>query len=179
MKIIKIILKGLLAIIIVALIAGAFMKKEFHYEKSVRINAPADLVWQNIVYFKNHEKWSQWKETDPNMIEEITGTDGTVGAKATWTSEHKEIGNGSQTITAIVPGKRVDTKLEFGGQDGGTGFFTVEKENGATKVVWGMHSEIPYPMNAMAPMFMPSDEDMNQMFEKGLAMLKKASEEQN
>ncbi|MEZ4804362.1 MAG: SRPBCC family protein [Bacteroidia bacterium] len=178
MKIIKIILKSILVLIIVVLVAGVFMKKEFNYEKSISINAPSDLVWENILYFKNHDKWSQWKEIDPNMKEEITGTDGTVGAKATWSSNHKEVGNGSQTITAIVPGKRVDTKLEFDGQDGGTGFFTVDEENGATKVVWGMHSEIPYPINAMSFMFMPSDEDMNQMFEKGLAMLKKASEEQ-
>src|SRR5262245_26202910 len=111
MKILKFIGLFLLLVIGIVLIAGAFMKKDFHFEKSATINAPKEVVWNNVAMLKNHEKWSQWKELDPNMTNVITGTDGQVGAKATWKSDHKMVGSGSQTITAVVPGEKVETEL--------------------------------------------------------------------
>jgi hypothetical protein len=176
MKILKFIGMVLLLVVAIVLIAGAVMKKDFHFERSTTIAAPKDKVWDNVVMFRNHEKWSQWKEIDPNMKTEITGTDGTVGAKMSWTSTNDSVGNGSQTITKVSDG-RVDTDLEFEGRGGSKGFFTVTGDSTTSKVVWGMDMHINYPMNAIMPFFM-TEKMMNSMFDKGLGMLKDVSEKE-
>jgi uncharacterized protein YndB with AHSA1/START domain len=177
MKILKIIGMLLLLVIVLVLIAGAFMKKDFHFERSTTINASKDKVWDNVVMFKNHEKWSQWKEMDPNMKTTITGTDGSVGAKMSWQSDNKNVGKGSQTITAITPGERVDTELDFDGRGKATAFMKVSGDSTSTKAVWGMDMHASYPMNAIMGMMM-SEDQMNTMLDKGLAMLKTASEKE-
>ncbi len=175
MKILKFIGMLLLLVVVIILIAGAVMKKDFHYERSTTINAPKDRVWDNIIMFKNHEKWSQWKEMDPNMQTEITGTDGTVGAKVTWKSDHKNVGNGSQTIRAIKPGERVDYDMDFGNNGKPTSYFIVEGDSTSSKVAWGMDAHVGFPFNAIAGIFM-GEKMMNDMFDKGLMMLKTESE---
>lgn len=175
MKFLKITGLVVLTIIILVLIAGTFMKKDFHFEKSMEIMAPKDKVWENIVYFRNHEKWSQWKELDPNMKTVITGTDGSVGAKMSWTSDHKEVGNGSQTIAKIDPGKRMDVDLMFEDM-GAKSFYAIEGDSMNCKVTWGFDSHVGWPFNAIVS-FMMTEAAMDEMFDKGLGMLKKASEE--
>ena len=175
MRILKIIGLVLLTLVAAILIAGAFMKKDFHFEMSKQINAPSARVWDNVLYFKNHENWSQWKELDPAMQVSITGTDGTPGAKMAWTSMHKDVGNGSQTITSVDPGKRVDTELDFDGKGKATSFMTVEGDSTQCTATWALDMKAPYPMNAVMGLFM-GESVMNEMFEKGLGMLKNASE---
>jgi uncharacterized protein YndB with AHSA1/START domain len=175
MKILKIL--GLIVglAVIGFLIAGLFMKKDFHFERSMEIHAPNDVVWNNVLMFQNHEKWSQWKAKDPNMKVEISGTDGTVGAKMSWKSDVKGVGNGSQTITAVEPGRRVDTELDFDGQGKANAYMLVEGDSTACKATWGMDMHQGYPMNAVVALFM-SEKVMNDMFDTGLNMLKASSE---
>ncbi len=175
MKILKII--GILILLVVAtiLIAGAFMKKEFHFERSIDIKASKDVVWNNMVSFKNHGKWSQWKEMDPNMEVTFAGNDSEVGSKMSWKSANKNVGNGSQTITAIDPGKRVDSELDFDGRGKANAYLAVSGDSTSCKAVWGMDMKASYPMNAIMGMFV-SEKTMNEMFDKGLGMLKTASE---
>ncbi len=172
LKIIGLIVLGLVALL---LIAGAFMKKDFHFERGIEISAPSNVVWDNVAYFKNHEKWSQWKELDPAMNVTISGTDGEKGAKMSWTSKHKEVGNGSQTITAIDPGKRIDTELDFEGQGKANAYYTFSGDSSKCNVIWALDMKASYPMNAIMGLFM-SEKVMNDMFDKGLSMLKTASE---
>lgn len=177
MKILKFIGMLLLLVIVIVLVAGAFMKKDFHFEKTIAINAPKDKVWDNVVMFKNHEKWSQWKEMDPNMKTTITGTDGSVGAKMSWESDNKNVGKGSQTITAVTPGQRVDTELDFDGRGKATAFMIVNGDSASSKATWGMDMHAPYPMNAIMGVMM-SGHSMDAMLDKGLGMLKTTSEKE-
>ncbi|MFM6982990.1 MAG: hypothetical protein ACKOXF_02580, partial [Chitinophagaceae bacterium] len=94
MKIIKILGLVLLIVVVMGLVSAAFIKKDFHFEKSIDISASRETVWQNVVLFENHDKWSQWKKIDPAMKVIISGTDGEVGAKMAWTSNHDDVGNG-------------------------------------------------------------------------------------
>jgi uncharacterized protein YndB with AHSA1/START domain len=174
MKVLKIIGSILLVLVVIVLIAGALMKKDLHYEQTTTINAPKERVWENVVMFENHKKWSQWKEKDPNMKVNITGVDGTVGARMSWTSDHKEVGNGSQTITGVDPGNRVDTELDFDGRGKAKSYMVVTGDSTSSQVTWALDMHPPYPFNAIVPLMMGNG--MNEMFDKGLAMLKSASE---
>lgn len=174
MKVVKIILLILLSVIVVGLIAGLFIKKDFHYEKSIEINAPKDVVWSYMVNFKNHEKWSQWKEIDSNMVTNYVGEMGEVGSKMEWTSEHWQVGEGSQTISNILPMERIDIQLDFKDRGKPTAFYTISGDSLKSKVTWGMDFHSGYPMNVMSLLMEGS---MNGMLDKGLGMLKSASEE--
>ena len=53
MKFIKRFFIGLFLLLIVALIAGLFMKKDYHIERNVTIDAQKDKVFDYIKYFTN------------------------------------------------------------------------------------------------------------------------------
>ncbi len=173
MKVLKFIFFGLLSLIVLAAVAAIFMKKDFHYEKSTDINASKDLVWSYVSNFSKHDSWSQWKLLDPNMKTEISGVEGTVGSKMTWVSDHAQVGNGSQTISNIIPGERIDVQLEFDGDRNSTSYYKFAGDSTKCKVTWGLDMHIDYPMNVMGPIM---DAMMDDMFVKGLNMLKDAAE---
>lgn len=84
MKILKILLYTLLGLGALWAILGLFAKKDYHIERSIEIDAPMELVYEHVRYFKNFESWSPWAKLDPAMKTSITGDDGTIGATYKW-----------------------------------------------------------------------------------------------
>lgn len=171
-KVLKIVGLIVLAIIAFILIAGLFVKKDFHLEKNITINAPQEKVWNNINTLGAMQKWSPWLEADPNVQTSIEGQDGEVNAIYKWKG-NKEVGSGTQTITKIEKPNRIDTHLHFiepfdGEADA---FITLTSEGNATKATWGFDSKYTYPMNCML-LFIDMDEMMGKEFNKGLSKLK-------
>ena len=177
MKILKISGLILLGLIVLVLIAGTFMKKEFHFEGKQHIQASRDLVWDNLVILRNHEKWSQWRQLDPNMQVVFTGDDGQVGSIMKWSSEHSEVGNGTQTITSIDGRDRVNFDVDFGGRGHSKSYLALSGDSLQSTVIWGLDIEAPYPMNAIMGMMM-RESIMDEMFTKGLGLLKETSEKE-
>ena len=65
----------LLAAILFILIAGLFIAKDYHFERSITINAPREKVWEQVNNFTSRNKWNPWAEYDPGMQHTIEGTD--------------------------------------------------------------------------------------------------------
>ena len=130
---------GIIFLLMVAfvLVAGLFVKKNYHLERSVSINATHDSVWNYVCTLSNMQKWSPWLDLDPHVQTSIQGTDGTAGAVYTWNG-NKDVGSGTQTITKIQPQQLVETHLHFlKPVDGEADTFTrLVNEAGATKVTW-------------------------------------------
>ncbi len=177
MKILKISGLIILALIVLILVAGAFMPKEFHFEGKQNIKSSRDIAWSNVVNLRNHDKWSQWRVLDPNMQIGYTGDDGQVGSKMMWTSEHSEVGNGTQTITGIDGKDRVNFDVDFGGKGSAKSYLMVSGDTTQCLVTWGLDIQAPYPMNAIMGMMMKK-EMMDDMFTKGLGMLKDVCEKE-
>ena len=78
---------GLGLLVALLLIVALFVPKEFKYEKSIIIKSPIDTVWLNVNSLSALDKWSPWNDHDPKMKKEMSGIDGTVGAKQSWSSE--------------------------------------------------------------------------------------------
>ncbi len=175
MKIIKFLGFVILGVILLGLVAALFIKKDFHFEKSQAINASKDVVWDNVVKFENHQKWSQWKKMDPNMKVVITGTDGEKGAKMSWTSDHDKVGNGSQTITNVIAGERVDSELDFDGKGTAKTYMKVSGDSTKCTATWALDMHLGYPFNLFGALF--AEKRMNVMFDTGLDMLKTCSEQ--
>lgn len=175
MKALKIIGIALATIVGLILIIALFVPKKFAYEKSIAINAPIDSVWANANSLAALDKWSPWNDYDPNMKKEMSGTDGTIGAKQSW--DGKEVGKGSQTIAQIEKPTLFETELVFiePQESHGKGFVKLSTEGNTTKATWRMTGTMPYPFNIMN-LFMNMEKSMGKDWDKGLGRLKNLSE---
>jgi len=173
MKILKGVGIGLFAIIALLLIVALFVSNDFHYEQSITINKPIDHVWEHTNSLTDLDQWSPWMDYDPNMKKELTGTDGTVGAKSSWESDNEKVGKGSQTITKIEAPTFFGTDLKFFTpyESEAQGFIKLKPKGTGTVVTWGFDSEMPYPFNLMK-LTMDIEEAIGKDFKFGLSKLK-------
>ncbi|NDP20654.1 MAG: SRPBCC family protein [Paludibacter sp.] len=166
---------GLLIIIAIPLIVALFVPKDFSYEKSITINAPVDSVWVNANSLTALDKWSPWNDHDPNMKKEMTGMDGTIGAKQSW--ESGIVGSGSQTIAKVEKPLLFETELNFTkpNESNGKAYVKLIPEGASTNATWGMTGSISYPFNLMN-LFMDMEKNMGKDWDNGLSKLKMLSE---
>lgn len=169
----KKLLKILLGILAVLLIAMFLIGEKYHYEKSIVINAPAEKVYAHINSMKAFNDWNPWMKLDPNLKSTFSGVSGQIGDKHCWQSAKKDVGNGCQEITALVPNQKQSTKMAFEGQGEATSDIILTPEGNGTKVTWNLDATMEYPSNLMKPMM---DYWMKKSYEEGLNNLKTLSE---
>jgi effector-binding domain-containing protein len=175
LKLVGIVIGVLVALV---LLLGLIMPKHYEYERSLDMNAPKAVVFEQIDNLKNWEAWGPWKAQDPTNVTTLGEKTQGVGASFSWTSENS--GEGSMMVTESTPPTFQKTHLEFKGQGGADGWFKLEDgEGGGTKTTWGMAMDIPYPFNAMT-LFTGSSmkKSMYDMFDAGLASMKTIVEKQ-
>lgn len=174
MKILKWIAIVVVSLIALVLILGLFAKKETTVEREVIINKPKQDVYNYVKLLANQNNYSKWAGMDPNMEKTYTGTDGTVGFVSAWKSKNKDVGSGEQEIVKIDDGKRIDYALRFKEpmESKADAFMIVDDAGeGKSKVKWGFHCTMPYPMNAMC-LFMNMEDAVGKDFQTGLDNLK-------
>ena len=174
------ILVGIVALIIAVLVAAAFGKNEYTVEKTVIINKPSQEVFNYIKLLKNQTHYSKWVMMDPNAKMDFTGTDGTVGFVSAWDSDNKQVGKGSQTITKIDDGKRMDLDIHFIKPFNGhsTAFMSTEATGtNQTKVTWGFNGKLDYPMKVVH-LVMNMEKMIGSDLQTGLDNLKGVMEKQ-
>lgn len=165
----------ILLIVVYAVIAMLAFSKDYHYEKSIVINAPQEKVWQHVGSTRAFNVWNPFAKADKNIQITYSGTSGEVGDSYHWKG-NDQVGQGEQTITAIVPNERLTGKLHFikpYESEATLGFILTPEGNG-TKVTWSMDSELNTMMKLMKPMM---DSQMGKMFGQGLEDLKKIAEQ--
>ena len=154
----------------------------FYVKRSATINAPAETVYPYISSLQAMDAWSPWAKKDPNMVNTYEGTDGTVGAVNHWKSDVEDVGEGSQTITKLVPNKEIHTQLKFlkpyESESKATVRLTPNSDNTETKVTWGIRGDYG-AMERMIMMFMDMEGQIGPSFAEGLAMLKSKVEGEN
>lgn len=174
MKALKITFIAVIGLIGLFIVIGLFLPKNFHVERTISIDAPADKVFVHIVDLKEWRKWGIWFERDPDMQVTYTGPDSDVGMKSSWVSEQE--GAGEMTITAITHGKTMVYNLYFPDFDmGSTGELTVSSQGNKTTVSWTNHGGMgSNPVNGYFAMMM--DGMIGPDFEAGLNNLKQLAE---
>lgn len=151
MKILKKVLLGIAALVVIVLITALFVKKSYNVEREITINKPVPEVFAYIKQIKNQDHYNKWVMTDPSMKKEFKGTDATVGFIYAWDG-NKDAGKGEQEIKKIDENKRIDMEIRFEKPMEGISqsYMTTEAvaEN-QTKVKMAFSSKVPYPMNIM------------------------------
>ncbi len=175
MKALKVILFGLLGLAGIYLILALFAPSKIHVERTMVINADANIVHGQINDLKNWKKWSFWDNIDPNMKSTFEGSESGVGAIHKWESENDSVGKGSLTITQSEPGKFVETKLAFEGMGESMGGWRIKDTTGGVAVTSYMDMAPPFLFRPMC-LFMDMEKMLGEDFMKSLAGLKTLAE---
>lgn len=166
---------SLLGLIAILLAISFLLPSRQRIESSVRINAPIQLVFEQVNDLRNWERWSPWKKMDPMMEMSYSNPAAGKGAFYNWKSTNPRLGNGKLILTEVIPNKKIVTALDFEKWDDGSAEFTFTQEKNEVKVTWSMIHHIGgNPVKKYAALMQKSV--MRKMFEQGLTTIKANSE---
>ncbi|MFY0652182.1 MAG: SRPBCC family protein [Cyclobacteriaceae bacterium] len=177
MKILKIVVVVLLAIVGVVLLVGLLAPREVQMERSITINASAESIFEEVEGMKSFNAWSPWQKIDPEgTVYQYEGPETGKGSKMSWESEHPDVGSGNQEIVEITENSKVRTKLYFSGFDEPSYANIDIKPNGeSSEVTWTFEGDMgSNPIGKIFGLFM--DSMLGPQYEDGLKNLKKLVE---
>lgn len=171
---IKKILIGLGLVLAVFVVIAALKPEDYVIERSVTINAKAEIIFPFIVSTKKTDQWMPWRETDPQVQMTFSGPDEGVGSTSSWDSPG-QLGTGKAEVVGAIANQLVKTKITYTkpmvmSQDSEF-ILTPTGEN--TQMTWKVSGKQPFFARLMCTlMFMNMDKYVGGMFEKGLNKLK-------
>ena len=114
-----------------ALVVGFLLPGTWHAERSAVVEAPPETVF---VWLEDPRRWDRWAPLG-DVATTFSGPERGVGATRSW--DHAEMGDGTFTLTAIVPGREVRYRVTV--QEGSLiteGALRLEPEGAGTRVTW-------------------------------------------
>ena len=175
MKILKTVLKYLALLVIAILVVALFLPAKATASRQVIVKAPAEVVFALLNGFQRYNEFSPWYQYDPKAEYSWSGPTSGVGARMSWKSEQRRVGNGSQEILALEANKNVTTKLQFDAPGKTEARWTLEPVDGGTQVTWALESDAGWnPIGRWFGVFL--DRIIGPDFESGLARLKTVAE---
>lgn len=171
----KKILLGLAALIVVFLIVVAFQPASYRVTRTATLPAPPAEVFAQVNDFRKWEGWSPWAKLDPAVKNTFQGPAAGPGAVFAWAGNDK-VGEGRMTLTESRPSEHIRIKLEFIKPIASVcdTEFTFKPEGQGTTVTWTMAGNNDFIGKAFC-LFMDMDKMIGGDFERGFANLKAAT----
>lgn len=169
---------GLAAVLAVLAGAVATRPADFNVKRSATIQAPADVVFENIHDFNKWNAWNPYYRLDTAQKVTVGGPGAGVGA--TYSYESEKVGKGRMTITNETAPETVGIKLEFLAPMEATNQATYSIKpaaGGGVDVTWAMAGTNGFMGKAFS-MVVDMDTMVGKDFESGLANLKQIAESQ-
>ena len=169
-------------IVLGVLIAGfvlliATRPDSYRVERSVKIDAPAALVFTHVDDFKAWAAWSPWERLDPQMQKTFSGAEHGKGAAYAWQG-NQAAGKGRMEITESRAPEHIAIALEFiepfPSKAEAAFDFKAEGEN-AVMVTWAMSGPMSF-MGKLFGLFVSMDDMIGTDFDVGLAKLEELAE---
>ncbi len=173
MKALKYIVLLLLILTIGAAIYVATLDNKYEVYRTKIINAPIEVVYDNVNDYKNWPSWSPWLERD--TLATLTFSDISFGKDAfyTWESENQQVGEGSMTTIESVSFRSIEQKIKvvkpWEGESNVSWSFKPVKEG--TEVTWSMKGEMGFGEKAYMAFSGGMDNMVGPEYEKGLEKL--------
>lgn len=170
-------LRWLLYLLVLLLLMGLILPTKTQLQRSVTVAATAAETFAYLENMRNFNNWSPWHALDPDTRYEFSGPESGVGAKMAWASDDEHVGQGSQEITNVVPGERIDVALDF--VDMGTAsasYLVSDAGEGKSTVVWAFEEDHGWSLTGRYMGFFMLDYFLGPMYEQGLASLKQQLE---
>ncbi len=162
---------GLAILLIAIYFVGYFLPDTAHVERSLTLNAPICTIYAQLDDLERYPAWYPFAQVDPNIHFEFTGPRRGLGAQMSWSSDHDNIGRGSQEITGTEPYSHLSYRLSFEGHGETDGLFRLAEIADGTSVVWSIDRELKGPIERYYGMSR-LDFMVGREFEKGLDQLK-------
>jgi len=172
MKTLKIVAIVLVTLVVVFVLVGLWLPKEFKIERSIRVQAPVEIVFDQVNDLKNWEKWSPWFSVDPTM--EVTYSDETAGTGSSYSWTGESAGEGTLQIKKSIVAERIETQMDFGEMGTAQGFWEFSLQDRVTSVTWGFEGENSGVFGGWFTVMM--DGMVGPQFEAGLQALKTVAE---
>ncbi|WP_170360968.1 SRPBCC family protein [Ruegeria arenilitoris] len=171
MRVIKRIFLFLICLVLLLIGVSYLLPGKAIVSRSIIIDAPANAIFPYVNSMQDTEKWSPWLARDPETQLSYSGPEAGVGNILSWSSEHPQVGSGTQEIIESVPDQTVKTALDFGPMGTASASFELAPEGDQTKVTWGFESDLG--INPMARwMGLMMDKWVGGDYEQGLSNLK-------
>ncbi len=176
MRIIRIIFTFILIIVGLYLVASFFIPSNYKVERTLTLNAPTDIVFEQIASFKNWEKWSSGKNNDPEMKTLFGPNSGKVGSYWLWRGD--KAGEGRMTCTAIEDQKKISFHLNLSKpyESESDGYIMLEPNGNETSVILVSEGTNPFHLRVLNLMM---DKWIGPDFEKSLELLKTLAEKES
>jgi len=172
------VLLGLIAIVGVLAIVVVFQSSELRVSRETKIDAPPATVFEQVNDLHKWQEWSPWDKMDPEMKRSFDGPPSGKNASYAW-SGNDQVGEGKMTIIESKPNELIRVKLDFvrPWPSANEVEFHFKPEGASTETTWTMTCNKNFMAKA-AGLFMNMEKLIGGDFEKGLAEMKKVSEEQ-
>lgn len=160
------IFKYLFFLVLILFIAGsiyvATKDGDFSAESSRNIKAPAPLLYREIADLSNWQTWKGWSTREGINLELSDNTSG-EGAQISWKADNMR--NGKIITTSAIPNLKLEQEVIIKtptGQATGNITWTLEPNNGHTKVTWNLSGSQTFKEKLA---FTLQDEGMTEIFQ--------------
>ncbi len=177
MKILKVLVFGLVGVLVLLLLAGFFMPKDWKVQRSISIRAQPEAIHAHIADLSRWPEWMPWMAQDPKTTVSFEGERTAVGSVMRWHSE--KMGDGALTLTESSPAKGIHYELmmkEFETPAQGSIELAADGADGnRTRVTWTDEGHVganPF-MRLAVPLL---EATLGTYFDRGLATLARNAE---
>lgn len=166
-------------LLIACIIAGgvvATRPDNYSIQRSAVVNAPPEVVFEQVNDFHRWERWSPFEKLDPEMRKTFEGSPSGVDARYHWKGNSRA-GEGRMRIAESVPAKRIAIDMHFiePFESRARTTFTFEPVEAGTRVTWGMSGANTTAGKVMS-LFGGMEGMLGRAFDEGLAKLGSAAE---
>lgn len=170
MKAFKYIFFLLLIAIIGTAIYVAVQPNSFEVTRTRTIKAPAPVIYNNVIDFKNWEAWSPWVEREPSTVITLSEQTEGIGGAYSWTNND---GAGTMTTKAAEPYTSIQQEMQFAEFPASDVLWNFEtNEEGGTNVTWTISGEnLPFKFKAYSAFTGGMEKEIGPDFERGLEKL--------
>ncbi|MDG1728544.1 MAG: GyrI-like domain-containing protein [Algibacter sp.] len=170
MKALKYILFLLLIAIIGLAIYIAIQPNEFEVSRTRTIKAPAAVVYDNVIDFKNWEAWSAWVEANPDM--KILLSEQTKGIDGSYSWEDKD-GIGTMKTIDATPNKSIKQEMQFADFPSSDVIWNFKpNKDGSTDATWTISgNDLPFGFKAFSTFMGGMEKQIAPYYERSLEKL--------
>ena len=175
MVIIKRILIGIVALLVLFFVVGFLLPRDAYVERSVEIDASPQQVFAMVNDFRQFNRWQPWHQIDPTTRYVFDGPASGAGSRMNWYSDHPDVGDGMQEILLSEPHSKVRAALDFGA--GGLAYadYLIDATDGGSVLTWTLEADMGgNPLGRYVGLMM--DGMIGPAYEQGLAKLKEILE---
>jgi hypothetical protein len=170
--------KLLIGLLVLTALGAAYVATRpaaYHVERSVTINAPADVVWANVSDFNQWHAWNPWQKSDLAQTVTIAGAKGSPGHSSAWDGE--KTGKGIMTVLKADAPSQLTIKLEFEVPMESVAMtqFAFSPKGSGVKVTWSMDGENDFVGKAF-DVLMDVENMIGKSYDSGLSNLKSIAE---